>query len=61
METKEKNEKPVKEFLKAKVKSTIATSHITPHVHSSGTIEENNFIGHSRNSHKQHYFQGSRD
>ena len=62
MEIKLKNEKQVKEFLKTKVKLTAPLPPVTQHPHiTSGTIEEQIFIGHSRNSRKLHYFQGSRD
>jgi hypothetical protein len=61
MESKSKNEKTGKEFLKTKIKLTVPPPS-TPHLHvSSGTMEEHNFIGHSRNSRKLHYFQASRD
>jgi hypothetical protein len=58
METKMKNEKQAKEFIKSKIKIVPPTSSL--HV-SSGTLEEHIVIGHSRNSRKVHYFQGCRD
>jgi hypothetical protein len=61
METKIKNEKNVKEFFKTKIKSNALVNQSNIHVKTSGTIEEQIFIGHSRNSRKIHYFQGSRD
>jgi hypothetical protein len=62
MKTKFKKEKSEKEFLKTKIKSTtkILEQNIYPKI-SSNVIEEQIFIGHSRNSRKLHYFQGSRD
>ncbi|MDQ3111618.1 MAG: hypothetical protein M3R17_17150 [Bacteroidota bacterium] len=57
-----KNEKITKEFFKTKIKlpsttpsSTIQTSTFA------ATLEEYNAIGHSRNSRKVNYSQGSRD
>ena len=62
MLAKTKNEKPVKEFMKSKVKLVLPNVNIiNPTQPSSGTLEEHIVIGHSRNSRKQHFFQGSRD
>lgn len=58
METKMKNEKTGKEFLKTKIKTTSAANH---QVVSPSTIEEHIFIGHSRNSRKVHYYPVCRD
>jgi hypothetical protein len=60
MESNPKKDFSGKEFLKTKIKSTVTELPVKPHV-SSGTLEEHNFVGHSRNSRKIHYFQGSRD
>jgi hypothetical protein len=57
MENKMKNEKPVKEFLKTKIKTASASTHTA----STATIEEHIFIGHSRNSRKVHYYPVCRD
>jgi hypothetical protein len=62
MEPKIKNEKREKEFTKSKLKTSFATASSTVNEHPfAGTIEEQIFIGHSRNSRKTHYFQGSRN
>lgn len=60
MESKSKNEKSAKEFMKLKVKSVVSQVTSSTHV-SSGTMEDQYFIGHSRNSRKLNYFQASRD
>lgn len=57
METKMKHEKPAKEFLKTKIKPATLSNV----AHSTATIEEHIFIGHSRNSRKVHYSPVCRD
>jgi hypothetical protein len=60
MENKSREEKSSKQFVKTRLKP-VTPSALTPNITFPSTIEEHNAVGHSRNSRKMHYFQGSRD